>query len=249
MEGLIGLAVLLLFGLLLALFAWRRVGARVGLRPLPAFAALVQQISRAVESGGNLHTSLGTGGVGGTETLTSLAGIAVLDRLADQAAAAGVSPTVTIADATLLPVAQDSLRRAFIRRDRGEQYQPEQVLLLSPHPTAYAAAAMSVAQDDATAGNVLIGSWGSEIALLNEASARSGVPQVAGAAEPQAQALLFPAADHALLGEEIFATRAYLGGPDAAGQLLAQDIVRALVVLAIAALAVLNLVSLTAPGG
>lgn len=231
--------VILIIFVVVMVAAWR-LGRRTGLRPLPAREALLQQISRAVESGGAIHVSMGTGGVGSTDTMSSLAGAYVLDRLADQAAAANASPVVTISDPTLLPVAQDSLRRAYAHHGRSENYDPGKVLMLTPQPVAYAAAAMGVAQDSGTAGNVFIGSFGPEVVLLTEAAVRKGVPQVAGAAEPQAQALIFPTADYTLLGEEIFAAPAYLDERGGAPRLLAQDIMRLLVVGAILVLALLN---------
>jgi hypothetical protein len=240
LSGVIGLIVLLVFGALMFAAARLRLGERFSLRPIDAYQALPQQLSRAVESGGSLHVSLGTGGVGSTDTMTSLAGASVLEHLADQAAAANAPPVVTVADGTLLPVAQDTLRRAFVRRGRREQYQPAQVLMFTPHPGAYAAAAMAIAEDRATSGNVLVGSFGPEMALLAEAAARSGMPQVAGAAEPLAQALLYPTADYVLYGEELFAAGPYLGERRAAGRLVAQDAVRLLIVVAIVIFAIVN---------
>lgn len=235
------LAVTVLIVFVVAMAIAGRFARRISLRPLPAREALLQQVSRAVESGGALHVSMGTGGVGSTDTMSSLAGAYVLDRLADQAAAANAPPLVTVSDATLLPVAQDSLRRAYAGHGHREDYDPSQVLMLSPQPMAYGAAAMGVAQDSATAGNVFVGSFGPEVVLLTEAAARKGVPQVAGAAEPQAQALIYPMADYLLLGEEIFAASAYLDGAGGPPRLLAQDIMRAVVVAGILVMAVLSL--------
>ncbi len=237
----IAVVVLVIFAFLLAVVAWLKVGRRVGLRPLPPRDAILQQVSRAVESGGALHVSLGTAGVGGTDTMISLAGAAVLDRLADQSAAANVPPVVTIADATLLPVAQDSLRRAYAAHGRAESYDPAQVLMLSPQPMAYGAAAMGVAQDSATAGNVIIGSFGPEVVLLAEAADRTGQPLVAGAAEPQAQAVLFPLTDCTLFGEEVFAAGAYLDKQGGPGRLFVQDLMRLLVIAGILIFAIISL--------
>jgi hypothetical protein len=45
------------------------------------------QLSRAIEAGQSLHLSLGTGGVGGSDTATTLAGLSTLAFLAEEAAA------------------------------------------------------------------------------------------------------------------------------------------------------------------
>ena len=91
--------------------AW--TGRRPTLRPLPTLEILRGQQSRAIESGHSLHLSLGTSGIGGANTATTLAGLAILESLADEAAATDTPPTVTVADPTALVMAQDVLRRAY----------------------------------------------------------------------------------------------------------------------------------------
>ena len=79
MVSQLGLALLLflLVILLLTLLVHRRQRMPV-LRQIAAFEALPDQTDRATESGQTLHVSLGTGSIGGSDTVSSLAGLSVL---------------------------------------------------------------------------------------------------------------------------------------------------------------------------
>jgi len=63
------------------------------------------------------------------------------------------------------------------------------------------------------------------------AAVRSGTHQIAGTDDPQSQALPFVTADHALIGEDMFAAGTYISGGDPfhIASLQAQDWMRLLV--------------------
>jgi hypothetical protein len=101
-------------------------------------------------------------------------------------------------------------------------------------PLTFAAGATSLIVDEDTTANVLVGSFGQEVALMTEAGARKGLSQSVGSARIEGQAVAFVAADHPLIGEEMFVAGAYLGkGPGWLGSLAAQDVLRWLLVVAI----------------
>ncbi|MGD9099412.1 MAG: hypothetical protein PVF45_02950, partial [Anaerolineae bacterium] len=66
------------------------------LRPIAAFDALPGQTGRAAESGQILHLSLGTGSVGDSDTVASLAGLSALAHLAEQGVATDTPPLITV---------------------------------------------------------------------------------------------------------------------------------------------------------
>ena len=74
----------LLIVLLLTLVVYRRQRTH-DLRPIVGLEELPGQTGRATESGRTLHLSLGTGGIGGSDAVTSLAGVAALAHLAERA--------------------------------------------------------------------------------------------------------------------------------------------------------------------
>ena len=106
-------AFLLIFVGLLYYFTGRITAGYVpALRRIRAFEALKGFTGRAIEAGRALHLSLGTGSVANETTADSLAGLSVLDYLAEQAAVTGVPPTVSMADPTVMLFAQNALRAA-----------------------------------------------------------------------------------------------------------------------------------------
>ncbi len=240
--GEIGLVLLLLIVLVLFIQAFRvRAGKTHALRPLPGLDQLPSQVGHAAETGRAIHVSVGVAGLGGSATAETWAGLNVLSRLADQAAAYGAPLLVTVSDATVLPVAQDIVRRAYARHGDAESYNPTQVRLVSTDPTAYAAGVMGLLNREPLTANVMIGSFGDEYLLIGETGARRGVPQTVGASDPRTLPYVYATADDVLIGEEMFAGGAYTSRlPIQIGSLLTQDLARLVIVVAIVVVAVLR---------
>lgn len=209
-------------------------GSLPATRPLPAFQRLSDESGYAAESGGAVHIALGSGGLGGEDAVTSLAGLQVVDALARAGVAYSAPPIITVGDPTLLPLAQDVLRRAYERSGRLELYDPGQVRFVAPSPVAYAAgAAQTIATEHVTASTAG-GAFGAEIALITEAADRHDLSQTAAAADPRALGALYPATDQLAVGEELYASGAQLTGERRyLVGLLAQDILRVILALAI----------------
>ncbi len=225
--------------------AGRRVqrGILPDLRLIPAFDALRGVTARAIETGRALHVSLGLGGITGDVTADSLAGISVLEYLADQSAAAGAPPIVTLADPTLLPLAQDVVRRPYGPDREGAARAARHVRWIAPESAAYAAGVMGVLGGEGVDANVMIGAFGDEYLLMGEAASRRGMAHVGGASDPNVLPFVFATADETLMGEDMYAAGAYLSGrPWHIGSLLAQDFMRWVIVAGIVALVVVKTV-------
>jgi hypothetical protein len=211
----------------------RRRG-EVPLRRIAAFEALRGMMGRAAEQGKRVHMSLGRSGIGDAQTPTVSAGLNVLRALADEAAAFGDAPLVTVADPVVLLAAQDALYRAQRRNGEVARYTGTDVQLIAPDPTAYAVGALNVVNDEEIGANVMVGHLGDEYLLLGEPGAGRPIVQVAGSDALSAQSLMLATSDHVLLGEEMFATGAYLGRqPAQVASLYVQDVLRGLAVVAI----------------
>jgi hypothetical protein len=211
------------------------------LRPIVAFNALQGLTARAIETGRAVHISLGLGGITGDVTADSLAGLSILEYLADQSAAAGVPPIVSIADPTLLPLAQDVIRRPYGTDQEAAARAATDVRWIAPEPAAYAAGVMGLLGVEAIDANVMIGSFGDEYLLMGEAAHRRNVTQIGGASDPNVVPFVFATADQTLIGEEMYATGAYLAQkPWHIGSLLAQDFMRWAIVLIIVALVIIR---------
>jgi hypothetical protein len=213
-----------------------RAGKPLPLRRMPAFERLSRAMDTAAETGRPPHISLGTGAVGDSSTAESLAALHLLAPLSQQAAAYGVHPVVTAADAGLMLAAQDRLRQAFRQRGQEREYRFTDVQLIAPEPTAYAAGAMGLLSRQELSGNVMAGAFGEEYFLMAEVGAWKQPEQVAGAADPGVLPFVHVTSEAPLLGEEMFTAGAYLGKwASHIGSLFAQDWMRALLILIILA--------------
>jgi hypothetical protein len=241
-EGIL-LAFLFLALLLLFLLSLKVRASRAGsLRLLPGMEELPGLVARSAETGQPLHVSVGVGGVGGPTTAETWAGLTLFGQLADEAVARGASLVVTVADATVLPIAQDILQRAYDRYGFPEGYDPDQVRFVAPQPTAYAMGVMGVLERESLAGNVMVGSFGDEYLLIGETGARQGVHQIVGTTNPQTLPLVYASADETLIGEEVFATGAYTSRlPMQIASLLTEDWLRWLLIAAIVVTAICKL--------
>lgn len=235
---------LFLIAFLPALYlAGRRVqqGGKPDLRPISAYDALRGMTARAIEMGRALHISLGIGGITSDATADSLAALSVLEYLADQSAAAGVSPIVTMSDPTLLPLAQDVIRRPYGSERERSARSSRNVRWIAPEPAAYAAGVMGVLGGESVDANVMIGNFGDEYLLMGEAANRRKIAQIGAASDPNVVPFVFATADETLMGEDMYAAGAYLSGnPWHVGSLLAQDFMRWVIVVIIIVLVVLN---------
>jgi hypothetical protein len=221
----LGLLLLLIFTI-----AARR-GFRPALRDLGAYRTLPEQVGQAVETGGRLHISLGPGGLIGREAGTTLAALSVLDAASAASVISDELPVATTGDATTLLAAADTVRRAYERVDNLEKYETKAVRLVALDAMAMAAGTTSIIADDGVQANVLVGSFGQEAALMTEAGHRQRIPQTLGSDRLEGQAVALAMADHPLIGEEVYAARAYLDRtPTAVGGLAAEDILRWVIV-------------------
>lgn len=222
-------ALIIIFMIVLILFftQWIKRGNTIYLRHIPSLDGVLHLVSQAVESGQRIHFSLGTGRLTDSSSATTLAGLAVLDQIAQRGCGSGAAPVVTVADPLVMYAAQDSLRQAYAQSGRPKEFQASQVELVAPQPTIYALGASMHLHPKETAANLMIGSFGSEALLLAEPAAQYNITQLAGTDDPQAMAMLVAAADSPVIGEEVYAIPAYLSRkPAQLASLRAQDMMR-----------------------
>lgn len=219
----------------------RRKKVLTEIRPILAFQNLQDEMKRAVENGKTIHIALGSGGLGSEATITTLASLQVVEALVDIAATYDVSPIITVGDPTLLPLVQDTLRRAYERRDLAELYESSMVRFVAPSPVAYAAGSATVLATEDVTANILVGYFGPEASLITGAGSKLGLPQFAAADTPTAVGALYPTTRRLAMGEELYAAGAQMTEERRYRvSLAAQDLLRLIVVGAIVAMAVLT---------
>lgn len=236
-PGIVGLGMVVIFFVLIIVFTFAaRRRPRNYLREIPAFEKLGRAVGLAVEAGQRLHLSLGRGGIDGVQGASALVGLSVLERIARAASVSDRPPVATSGEATEALLSQDTLRGAY--RDIGEagQYDPDSGRLTGVTPFSYAAGVMPVIFDQQVSANVLAGHFGSEVALITDAGERSGSLTLAGSDSIPGQAILYATAQEPLIGEELYASGAYIqAGPTHTASLRVQDIFRWILVLVILA--------------
>jgi len=217
-------------------FLWRKVKMGKGpvLRPISAYAALQNVVSQSVETGYPVHVSVGVRGIGQQSTAQTLAGLILLEHLAQQTAEYDAAPLVSVADGTALVAAQDALRRASARQGQGKKLDPYRVRMIAPEPTAYASGVMGLLSREHVWANVMNGVFGDEYLLMGETAARKDIQQIAGSGNPQSLPFMMVSANHTLIGEEMFAAGAYLSGlASHIASLMLQDWMRTIIILVI----------------
>ena len=213
------LGLLLLFLLLFTYNLWRngrlRRSQRVepSVRPIRAYDAAQQGFATAAETGRAVHVSPGTGDVisGGVNAASTLAGMSVVESVARVSAVTGAPVQATANAAVAFALTENALRRGY--QSAGWNIESESGgarFLTHDDPLAYVAAASEVVSRNKVSQAVLVGQFGPEVLFLLEAQRRSGAQQIAGSSNPQALAVMALTADHTIVGEEIFASGAYL---------------------------------------
>lgn len=219
----------------------RRRRTAFPLRPIPAYASLTPMVGAAIEANRPVHLSAGSAGLGGENTVLALANAELFYRVVQQAAIGATAPLITTSDTTAIPLHYDTLRRAYESRGMLGDYRASRVRWFpaGPRSLAYAAVLTASLGVNNVNGNILVGSFGPELALIAEAAARRDQALIAASNQPEGQAVAYAMSDHPLIGEEIFAAPAYLGDEASfRAALVTQDLLRWLLIISIVVLSI-----------
>lgn len=222
-----------------------RSSARPVLRQIPAYDALKKLLSRAAETGQQVHVSVGTASIAGPNTAETMAGLYTLEFLADRAANSDIPPLVTTTDPTTFPASSDQLRRAYERQGYPEEYRFDQTRFIAPpvngSTVPYAAGVMDILNHEPIAANVMVGAFNEEFLLMAEPGAQRGLYQISGASNLTVLPFVQMTSRAPLLGEEIFAAGAYLlNRVGHYTSIVAQDIFRIMLVLFVLVVVILR---------
>jgi Domain of unknown function (DUF6754) len=202
------------------------------LRTIRAYDAIPPFVGEAIEAGRPVHVSFGSAGLGGSSTALTLASAELFYQVALRASAG--STILTVSDPSALPLGVGALRRAYALR-------PDRLSGSSVHwypagerSLAFAAALTGLMGDDKVSSDILVGSYGPELALILEAAARRRQSTIAGSVDLAGQAVAYAMADRTLIGEEMFVAGAYLGDSSVQhASVVALDVLRWLLILGI----------------
>jgi len=237
--------VFIFFGIMVIFAVAGRNRPGQNLREIPAFSKLGRAMGQTIEAGKRLHISLGWGGVFDIRGASGLVGLSVVERIARLASVSDRPPVVTSGEGTLGILSQDTLKSTSRSIGAARQFSADQGRVTGLTPFSYAVSTLPVIFDEQVSATILTGHFGSEIALITDASERSDGFTLAGSDSLPAQSVMIAASEAPLIGEELYAAGAYVNaGPLHASSLRAQDIFRWVLIGAILAGAVLKLVGL-----
>ena len=234
-TSIVGLAFVVLFALLMVvLLVIKRPRPGRDLRSLRAFSRLRRALSLTVEAGTRFHISLGRGEITHPRTASAFVGLSAAHRLVEATAVSDRPAIISAGTGPLGMLARSTLHSAYAATQQEDRYRPIYGCVTGLTPFAYAAGAMLAARDEDAAANFFSGSFGAEVALMADGLEGEGTLTVAGTESVAGQAVLYAAADEPLVGEEVFASGAYLNAGALHGtSLLTQDIFRWLIIVAI----------------
>lgn len=217
----------------------------IGLKRIEAYKALKDQVARAVESGREVHVSLGRGNLGKRSSPASIAALSALQSLSIEASDSDKPTTVTAGDGTLFVASQDIVRGTYkgVGRPGASQSQKSRYVAPESSPMAYGAGVSDIINEGDFGSNIVLGHFGSEVAIISESADREQLEQIIGSDDPMAMAVAMSVTDDLILGEELYAAAAYLqGDPAHIASLQLQDILRIFIALSILVAAIISVV-------
>jgi len=232
-QGMIGLVFVLVFLVLILVFAFlNRRRPEVHLRPITAFMKLKHAVGLAVEAGTRLHISLGRGGISGVQGGSAVIGLSILERISRAASVSDRPPVATSGEGTLAILSQGTLESVYRAINESRRYDPSLGQLSGLTPFSYAAGVLPLIWDEEISASFLGGNFGSEVALILDASERKGSFTLAGSDDVTGQAVIYATAEEPLVGEELYSAGAYLkAGPLHLASVRTQDVFRWLLIL------------------
>lgn len=223
-----------LSGIIVVAVVTAQRGGRMRIRRIAGLSAIDEAVGRATEMGRPMLFSAGLGGLG----ITTLQALAVLGHVSRLAARYGSRVIVALADPTVYPVAEETVREAYGAEGKQESFRSEEVRFVSDRQFAYAAGCVGLMNRERVAANFFFGDFYAESLILGEAGREVGAMQIAGTPQTIQIPFFIAACDYVIIGDEYYAASAYLTQePTLLGSLVGQDIAK----LALGAVIVLGL--------
>jgi hypothetical protein len=215
------------------------------MRRMKALEILPRIIGESIEASRPVHISFGSASIGDESTMLALVGNEFVYYLARELAVGDENPLFTVSQGVMVPLATDTLRRAYRDEQRLSHFSNASVRWYPEgrRSLAFAAALMTMQADDKVSGNVIVGQHGLELALILDAAHRHGRKTLAMSEQLDGQAIAYAMADEALIGEELFAVAGYADrGLKLNKRNLVIDWMRLLLVAAMVGLAIYNFI-------
>jgi hypothetical protein len=221
------IAVIVLVGLVLYFIEHARRGRPIFIRKIAGLDAVDEAVGRATEMGRKILFIPGSQDMDQVQTL---AGIAILGRVARQTARYGAALDVPVSRSMVMVACRETVREAYLATGHPDDYRDDMVYYLTDDQFGYAAALDGIMVREKPATIFMQGLFYAEALLLAETGNSVGAIQIAGTAEPSQLPFFVATCDYTLIGEELFAAGAYLSRePMQLGSLKGQDLGKAVI--------------------
>ncbi len=217
----IGIAVIVFSGIIIYCIYHAKRGREFFIRRIAGIEAVDDAIGRATEMGMPMLYITGLGGIGSVSTLASLN---ILGRVALRAAEYDTPLLVPATDPFVMVVEREIVKGAHMDAGRPDTYREDNVYFVSSNQFAYTAAVNGVMLRERPAAIFYMGVFYAESLILSETGNSTGAIQIAGTDSDHQLPFFIAACDYTLIGEELYAASAYLSRePLLLGSLKGQD--------------------------
>jgi hypothetical protein len=221
------IAVLVLSGLIVYFIEHARRGRPIFLRKIAGLDAVDEAVGRATEMGRKI---LFIPGIQDMDSVQTLAGIAILGRVARTTSTYGATLEVPVSRSLVMVAARETVKESYMATGHPDSYHDDMVYYLTDDQFGYAAALEGIMVREKPATIFLQGHFFAESLILAENGNAIGAIQIAGTAEPSQLPFFVATCDYTLIGEEFFVAGAYLSRePRQLGSLKGQDLGKAII--------------------
>lgn len=183
-----------------------RAGGELYVRRIPGVDAVDEALGRSAELGRPISFSTGLTGV----SPVLYACLGVLFYVGQKAARYKTKLFVPQCDPEAMAIVEDVVRDSYRSVSRLSQFDPQNILFLSESQFAFASGYMGMIHRENVASAFLFGQFAAESLILAEAGQQVGAMQVGASVSPEQVAFFICACDYTLIGEELYASSAYL---------------------------------------
>jgi hypothetical protein len=223
------IAVLVLAGLIIYFIERARRGKEIFIRKIAGLDAVHEAVGRATEMGRMVLYIPGTQDMDNVQTL---AGIAILGRVARLTAQYETELQVPVSRSLVMVASRETVRESYISEGRPDAYRDGMVYYLTDDQFGYAAALDGLMVREKPATIFMQGAFYAESLILAETGNSIGAIQIAGTAMAPQLPFFVAACDYTLIGEELFVAGAYLSKePRQLGSLKGQDLGKAVILV------------------
>jgi len=208
-------------------------GRRFFIRKIAGLEAVEEAVGRATEMGKPVLYVPGIDDVNNIQTIYSMI---ILSHVSKMVARYETPLIVPICKPFVVPLAEETVRQAYLDAGAPDAYQPNNIRYLSEEQFAYTAGVDGIMLREKPAANLYLGSFFAESLVLAETGFTTGAIQIAGTANVHQLPFFVVACDYTLMGEEFYAATAYLSTePRLVGTLKGTDYMKVLLMALIAA--------------